>query len=99
MTPDPLEQMIAAWAAFDDSLRMRNGFNEVIYDSLKQSLHACADAWAMLDAIPRVGANILVDIFAATEANADLYEGELTDRVMEAAYELHDLVGECVALR
>ncbi|OEJ36123.1 hypothetical protein BGK67_32035 [Streptomyces subrutilus] len=90
--------MAAAWAAFDESLRMQNGFDEELYVSFKQSLQACTDAWATLDAIPRLGVNILVDVFAATEANADLYEGESADRVMEAAYELHNLIGECVAL-
>ncbi|WP_234382598.1 hypothetical protein [Streptomyces sp. XY332] len=43
--------------------------------------------------------NVLVDVFPATEANAGLYEGEVADQVMEAAYELHALVGACVALR
>uniref|UniRef100_A0AAU2JZD8 Colicin D immunity protein domain-containing protein n=1 Tax=Streptomyces sp. NBC_00049 TaxID=2903617 RepID=A0AAU2JZD8_9ACTN len=98
MAPDPLDQMAEAWTVFDEGLRMQNGFDEEIYASFKQSLHACADAWATLDAIPRLGVNILVDVFAATEANADLYEGESADRVMEAAYELHNLIGECVAL-
>ncbi|MGA5069171.1 hypothetical protein ACPB9E_36370 [Streptomyces exfoliatus] len=98
MTPDPLEQMAEAWAAFDESLRMQQGIDEGIYTSLKEALHACAEVWATLDAIPRLGANILVDVFAATEANANLYEGELADRITAAAYELHELVGECVAL-
>jgi hypothetical protein len=98
MTDDPVNRMVQAWATFDESLRMRNGFDQAAYGALTEALRACADEWAQLEAIPRLGANVLVDIFAATEANAGLYEGEAADRVMEAAYELHDLVGECVAL-
>ncbi len=69
------------------------------YERLRRALRGCVEAWAGFDAIPRVGVNVLVDVFPATEANAGLYEGEVADRVMDAAYELHDLVGACVALR
>ncbi|MFJ7064911.1 hypothetical protein [Streptomyces sp. NPDC101115] len=98
MTDDTVSKMVQVWVAFDESLRMRNGFDETAYQALTEALRACAEEWAELDAIPRLGANVLVDVFAATEANAALYEGDVADRVMEAAYELHDLVGECVAL-
>lgn len=40
-----------------------------------------------------------MDLFPATEANAALYQGEAADRIMRAAYELHALAGDCVALR
>lgn len=99
MEAEPLERMAGLWLAFDEGLRMHHDFNEEVYASLKGALRECAEAWAMLDSIPRLGANILVDIFPSTEANANLYEGELAGRVTEAAYELHGLVGECVALR
>jgi hypothetical protein len=96
---DPVTRMVRAWATFDESLRTRNGFDEIAYAALTEALRACATEWAELDAIPRLGANVLVDVFAATEANAGLYEGDIADRVREAAHALHDLVGECVALR
>lgn len=94
----PLEQMAEAWAVFDDALRTMKGFNEEAYSFLKQAIGACSDSWADLDSIPRLAVNIFVDVFAATEANAGMYEGKSAERVMEAAYELHDLIGECVAL-
>ncbi len=40
-----------------------------------------------------------MDPFPATGTNAALYEGEAADRIMRAAYELHALAGDCVALR
>ncbi|WP_260617989.1 hypothetical protein [Streptomyces sp. WAC07149] len=49
--------------------------------------------------IPREGASVLVDVFPATEANASLYAGEAADRVMDAGYALHQLVGACVVPR
>lgn len=87
-----------AWQRFDTPLRMRKGFDEDAYTALTSALQACADAWASQDAIPKLGANILVDIFSATEGNIALYEDDAAQRVTEAAFELQDLVGQCVAL-
>ncbi|MBG0853376.1 hypothetical protein I2W78_16350 [Streptomyces spinoverrucosus] len=83
---------------FDVSLWMRAGFDQAAYDALTEAPRECENGWAELDVISRLGTNVLVDVFAATEASAGLYKAETADRVMEAAYELHDLVGECVAL-
>ncbi|WP_210634130.1 hypothetical protein [Streptomyces sp. GESEQ-13] len=98
-TDDPVSRMAQAWARFDESLRSGNGFDDTAYDALTAALRACAAEWAELDAIPRLGANVLVDLFPSTEANAALYRGEAADRVMRAAYELHTLAGHCVTLR
>ncbi|MGV9872012.1 hypothetical protein ACWDUG_04525 [Streptomyces cellulosae] len=98
-TDDPVSRMAQAWARFDESLRSGNGFDDTAYDALTAALRACAAEWAELDAIPRLGANVLVDLFPSTEANAALYRGGAADRVMRAAYELHALAGHCVALR
>ncbi|MFE6844542.1 hypothetical protein [Streptomyces sp. NPDC057686] len=78
--------------------RSGNGFDVEAYERLRRALRRCAEAWAGYDAIPREGANVLVDVFPATETNAGLYEGEAADQVRDAAYELHDLVSACVAL-
>jgi hypothetical protein len=91
-------RLATAWEQFDVPLRMRKGFDDGAYTALKSALENCAQSWASSDVIPRPGANILVDIFAATEGNVGLYSGETSDRVMQAAYELQELVAECVAL-
>ncbi|MGW0786430.1 hypothetical protein [Streptomyces sp. NPDC002913] len=99
MTADSLAGMADAWTAFDEALREGRGVDQNAYAALKETLRLCAQEWEALDAIPRLAANILVDIFAATEANAALYQGAMADQAMEAAYELHDLAGACVALQ
>ncbi|MGA5549207.1 hypothetical protein [Streptomyces pseudogriseolus] len=98
-TNDPVSSMVRAWTTFDGSLRSGSGFDERAYDALTTALRACAAEWARQDAVPRLGANVLVDPFPATGTNAALYEGEAADRIMRAAYELHALAGDCVALR
>ncbi|WP_369776477.1 hypothetical protein [Streptomyces sp. R33] len=88
----PLGELVGAWLSFDEGLRSGSGFDVEAYERLRRVLRGCAVAWAGCDAVPREGVNVLVDVFPATEANARLYEGEVADQVMEAAYELHALV-------
>ncbi|MEU9713927.1 hypothetical protein [Streptomyces sp. NPDC047976] len=92
-------ELIEAWLAFDHRLSSGSGFDEEGYGRLRAALRACAQAWSADDVIPRAGASVLVDVFPATEANASLYAGETADRVMNAAYALHELVGDCVVPR
>jgi hypothetical protein len=98
MADETSTTLAAAWQEFDLPLRMRKGFDESAFVALKTALETCAESWSAHDAIPRLGANILVDIFPATEGNAALYPEETADRINQAAYELHELIGECVAL-
>ena len=93
-----IDQLIQTWLAFDKTLRMRRGLKEELLARLKEALRECAASWESLDALPRAGMNILVDIFPATESNADLYDRDVSDRIMQAAFELQELVGECVAM-
>jgi hypothetical protein len=96
---DPeVAELLSAWEQFDLGLRLREGLSEGAYDRLRIALQACADAWRDLPAIPRLGANVLVDMFPSTEANTDLYEGDIRDRILEIAFEIQDLVRECVAV-
>jgi hypothetical protein len=75
-TPEPaLAELLAAWEDFTVALRMRDGLSARAYERLRDALRACARSWEGRDSVPRLGANILVDIFPATEASADLYQG------------------------
>jgi hypothetical protein len=91
--------LLSAWEQFDLSLRLREGMSESAYDRLRAALLTCAHTWRHLPAIPRLGANALVDMFAATEANAGLYDGEMRGRILAIAFEIQDLVRECVAVK
>ena len=99
-TPDPaLAELLAAWGDFIVALRMRDGLSARAYERLRNALQACARSWEGRDSVPRLGANILVDIFLATEASADLYTGEEQTKIREVAFYLQDLVRECVGVR
>jgi hypothetical protein len=99
-TPEPvLAELLDAWGDFIVGLRMRDGFSARGYERLRAALQACASSWEGRDSIPRLGANILVDIFPATEASADLYTGEEQARIRKISFYLQDLVQECVGVR
>ena len=99
-TPEPaLAELLAAWEDFIVALRMRDGVSARAYERLRNALQACARSWEGRDSVPRLGANILVDIFPATEASADLYTGEERTRIQEVSFYLQDLVRECVGVR
>lgn len=98
MISQELRYLTDSWRAFDLSLRMNRGLDESALSSLKAALEACASAWASLDVIPRLGVNILVDVFPATESNSYSYSGEVGEWIMAVAYELQELVWKCVEI-
>lgn len=91
-------ELIAAAREFVVGLRMREGVSEAAFQRLSSALRTCASSWEGLAEIPRRAANVLVDIFPATESSADLYDGEERNRIQEMAFELHELIQECVAV-
>ncbi|WP_285751535.1 hypothetical protein [Lentzea sp. NBRC 105346] len=97
MTPE-LSDLAQTWERFVLGLRRRDGLDADALNALKEALGACAAAWAGRDSIPRLGANILVDIVPATDSNSHLYEGEVQQQIIEVMYELQDLVWDCVAI-
>lgn len=91
-------ELVAAASEFVVGLRMREGVSEDSFQRLSSALRNFASSWEGQDEIPRLAANVLVDIFPATESSADLYESEERNRIQEMAFELHELIQECVAV-
>jgi len=93
-----VEALIVAAEKLTVPLRMRQGLDEAAYDSLRQALRVCADAWRERDTVPKVAANVLVDLAPAIEASSYLYSDDYRARVQQAAVEIGDLVRACVAV-
>lgn len=91
-------ELVAAASEFVVGLRMRDGVSEDAFQRLSSALRSCASSWEGIDEIPRRAANVLVDIFPATESSAHLYDGEERNRIQEMALELHELIQECVTV-
>jgi hypothetical protein len=97
-TSPEISELLSAWGQFDLGLHLREGMSESAYDRLRTALPACANAWRDLPAIPRLEASVLVDMFPATEAKAELYDGEVRNRILAISFEIQGMVRECVAI-
>ena len=86
-----------AWGEFIVALRSNEGFRADPYAALVGVLRDCAPGWWQVDAIPKSGANVLVEIVPATQAAAEAYDEPVRTRVLDASFELYDLVVECFA--
>lgn len=95
---EPVTALLQAVEAFGVPLRSGEGFNEAGFQSLVDALRACATAWADADTIPKLAANVLVDLAPATEAASYAYRDAVAERIREASYTLADLIRDCVAV-
>ncbi|TWF93590.1 hypothetical protein [Saccharopolyspora dendranthemae] len=93
------ERAVEAWLDFATSLRLNEGFYDEKYGVLLGALADLAEEWAELDQLPRSVVNVLVDIFPATESTASFYKRKTRQKITEAAFELHEVVQRCVAVR
>lgn len=79
-------------------LRMMQGFDEENFLALCEALKNCAKAWSELDHIPKLGVNILIDLYPAALSCSYLYSEKEGDRMRNHIEHLGDLVRECVAI-
>jgi hypothetical protein len=95
---DELRELLDAWKGFSLGFWMREGVSEPAFERLRRALLLCAESWRGEALVPRLGMNVLVDMFPAAEASADQYEAPTRQRLLDIAYELQDLVRGCVAI-
>jgi hypothetical protein len=92
-----VEALITAAERFTVPLRMGQGIDDIAYESLRDALRMCAIAWRTEDLVPKVAANVLVDLYPAVEASSYIYGDDYGPRVRAIAEEIGDLVRSCVA--
>jgi hypothetical protein len=95
---DEVDELLVASRVFDEALNERRGLDEAALRRLQSALKRCAAEWEGRHDIPRMAANVLVDLFPATQSIADAYDGDERLRIQEAAFHLQDLVMECVGV-
>lgn len=92
-----VDALLVAADKFTVPLRMGQGVDEVALDALRDALRRCAEAWHERDLVPKLAANVLVDLYPAVEASSYLYSDDYAPRVRTVAEEIGDLVRSCVA--
>lgn len=95
-----VRDLLKAVEGFVVRLRQGEGFDKRRFDRLCKVLRACAKEWSQADAIPKVAANVLVDLFPAIESCSYLpfYRDGEAQRIRDAAQKIGELVRECVTV-
>lgn len=94
---DVTDRLVSAASDFLVALRSNQGFQDDLYEALASSLRDCTSEWRGVDSIPRLATTVLVEIVPAAQAVADSYDEPVRQRIMDASFELYDLIIECVA--
>ncbi|MEU3625158.1 hypothetical protein [Amycolatopsis coloradensis] len=92
------DRLAESWDDFIVALRSNEGFQKAYYEKLVEVLREAAREWSNADAIPRLAANVLVDIVPVTQSAADAYKEPVRQQIYDAGHELYDLVIDCVAV-
>ncbi len=90
-------ELIEATQATLVPLRTGDGLDASALDHLKDVLRQCSTAWPSRNEIPKLAANVLVDLAAGVDACADLYGDGYAPLVRCASVEIADLVRAAVA--
>lgn len=90
------DRLVEAWDDYIVPLRSNEGFQEERYEALAAALRNCASEWRDAESIPRLAANVLVDVVPLSQAAAEAYEEPVRQQIMDASFTLYDLVIECV---
>ncbi|QUQ64590.1 hypothetical protein [Kutzneria sp. CA-103260] len=93
-----VDRLLVTWDRFTVALRMNEGFNGTAYAELRSALTDLTAAWQGMDALPRLGVNVLVDIVPTVDAMTMSYPAPTSSKIGEAVFELQELIAECVAL-
>jgi hypothetical protein len=78
------------------ALRSKDGFQQDLYNRLVDVLRECVPVWQDADSIPRSVVSLLVEIVPSAQASADLYPEPVRQRILDASFELYDLIMEGV---
>ncbi|MFJ5234855.1 hypothetical protein ACIQBJ_33830 [Kitasatospora sp. NPDC088391] len=92
MESERVARLAAVAERFVVGLRMNEGFDEVLLRQLREEIDRCGAAWRERDEVPKRGALILAELYAAIDACAWLYTGETRERIVDAAVEVHEAV-------
>jgi hypothetical protein len=92
-----LEDLIRSAETFLIPLRMMRGFETEEFRKLCTALQACATEWEQAELIPKLGANVLVDLYPSMLAASYLYPDNMGEMIREQAEHLADLVRACVS--
>ncbi|MGW4423234.1 hypothetical protein [Streptosporangium sp. NPDC004631] len=85
------ELQIAA-DSFIAGLRLARGIDEVAFSRLREAIIGLGDAWEAEDHLPKSAVNILVGLFSWIDSASNLYEGDDSMAIKQAAMDVETLI-------
>src|SRR6266550_7679990 len=96
MQDSTVSDLLVAAEEFSSPLRAGVGFDENAFQHLCDVLGDLARQWSDSDSIPKLAANVLVDLWPGVQNCSYLYEGDEANRIMKAADMIATLTREIV---
>ncbi|MGI8858112.1 MAG: hypothetical protein ACR2JW_20425 [Thermomicrobiales bacterium] len=93
-----VERLARASWAFYEPIRYRQGFKQAAFDELCEAIRVCTERWRDAEEIPKVLAWLLANYTFNIIANKDVaswYPLDEAQRIHEAAWTIHSLIGRC----
>ena len=91
-----LEELESISGEFLVKLRMLDGFDDSLFQSLCSTISRCGLEWKEQDSIPKLAASIFMDGYAAMVSSADQYPEKEKGRILMEADKMADLMRECL---
>lgn len=92
---DLARELAKCWFAFAVPLRSGLGFDEDKLQLLREALENCAEAWSQVNFIPKLAANIFIDLFSTMDSSAYLYDEQTAEKIRYASDVVTDLARSC----
>ena len=95
--PEIEELHRTSWA-FYEPIRHRRGFKEAEFEAFCEAIRVCTERWRDQEEIPKVLAWMLANYTFVIAANRDVaawYPNDEKQRIWEAVWKIHALIGQC----
>lgn len=94
---EKLEELLLSEDGLLVSLRLGNGLDEVKVEKICYVLKELKVEWEDFDFIPKKAVDIFIDFYPAMESSCGLYSEEESDKIIDTADKIMDLIRECIS--
>lgn len=89
---DELYELVLGEEGFLVKLRCKNFFDEVEYSKIKQILKSLVNEWSSIDAIPKKGVLLTIELVEFLARNNSFLSKEDSIKVEDASIEIKDIL-------
>lgn len=93
---EKLEELLLSEDGLLVSLRLGNGLDQEKVENICCVLNELQVEWEDCDYIPKKAADIFIDFYPAMESSCGLYSEDESDKIIDSADKIMDLIRDCV---